>query len=452
MSASPSTDTPLLPAPITSLKLSVTKGATTYEQPITSGLTHVTNNQYQVKITNTQLISAFNTEPHGTIFNPSIVVNYENEDFPSGNGVNFSSSLSYVPRQITPNFTFANIPDKTTSDSPFSVSGLITKDGTGAVSYTSSNQAVATIHPSTGLVTIVGQGTTTITATLAASADLVYTAVPPIQKTLVINPPPLISLLANNFTIKYNGDPSVDTSVTPLFIQANPRGTGTEWFAVVNDTSKSEITSYARNGTSSYFTQQGQSSPVIFNNIVTTLMTNMSSLFDEATTFDQYIRSWDTSNVTDMNYMFSGARAFNQPINSWNTSAVTNMSYMFNNAIEFNQPINSWNTSAVTNMDGMFVYAHKFNQPLNSWNTSAVTNMSSMFSYAYAFNQPLNSWNTSNVTEMYNMFYIAASFNQNISNWDPPAAQAPNPKVAGFRTNSQLSDDNTPPAIKALGY
>ena len=184
MSASPSTDTPLLPAPITSLKLSVTKGATTYEQPITSGLTHVTNNQYQVKITNMQLISAFNTEPHGTIFNPSIVVNYENEDFPSGNGVNFSSSLSYVPRQITPNFTFANIPGKTTSDSPFSVSGLITKDGTGAVSYTSSNQAVATIHPSTGLVTIVGQGTTTITATLAASADLVYTAVPPIQKTL----------------------------------------------------------------------------------------------------------------------------------------------------------------------------------------------------------------------------------------------------------------------------
>ena len=203
MSASPSTDTPLLPAPITSLKLSVTKGATTYEQPITSGLTHVTNNQYQVKITNTQLVSAFNTEPHGTIFNPSIVVNYENEDFPSGNGVNFSSSLGYVPRQITPNFTFANIPDKTTSDSPFSVSGLITKDGTGAVSYTSSNQAVATIHPSTGLVTIVGKGTTTITATLAASADRVYTAVTPIQKTLNVTGNEILDLKRKEST--YSG-------------------------------------------------------------------------------------------------------------------------------------------------------------------------------------------------------------------------------------------------------
>ena len=209
MSTSPSTDTPLLPAPITSLKLSVTKGATTYEQPITSGLTHVTNNQYQVKITNTPLVSAFNTEPHGTIFNPSIVVNYENEDFPSGNGVNFSSSLSYVPRQITPNFTFANISDKTTSDSPFSVSGLITKDGTGAVSYTSSNQAVATIHPSTGLVTIVGQGTTTITATLAASADLVYTAVPPIQKTLDV-------LIIPNFT--FANIPDKTTSDSPFSV------------------------------------------------------------------------------------------------------------------------------------------------------------------------------------------------------------------------------------------
>jgi hypothetical protein len=87
---------------------------------------------------------------------------------------------------IIPAFTFANIPDKTTSDSPFSLSGLITKEGTGEVSYTSSNQAVATIHSSTGLVTIVGAGTTTITVSLAASADQVYAAVPPIQKTLSV--------------------------------------------------------------------------------------------------------------------------------------------------------------------------------------------------------------------------------------------------------------------------
>jgi hypothetical protein len=170
----------------------------TFEQEISSA--SLGNNSIQ--ITNENIKNAFNNSPPGTIFNPSISVTYDDPAFPSGNGVNFSSSLSYVPRQITPYFTFANIPDKTTSDSPFSVSGLITKDGTGAVSYTSSNQAVATIDPSTGLVTIVGKGTTTITATLAASADRVYTAVPPIQKTLDVTSNEILDIKRNGSTYR----------------------------------------------------------------------------------------------------------------------------------------------------------------------------------------------------------------------------------------------------------
>lgn len=73
----------------------------------------------------------------------------------------------------------------------------------------------------------------------------------------------------------------------------------------------------------SLFIPTGQTSPVPFNNIVTTLMTNMSGLFQNATTFNSNIESWDTSNVTDMSLMFYGATLFNQDISGWVIDNVT---------------------------------------------------------------------------------------------------------------------------------
>ena len=149
-----------------------------------------------------------------------------------------------------------------------------------------------------------------------------------------------------------------------------------------------------------------------------TSVTDLSYMFSGATSFDQSINSWNTSQVTNMSGMFSGATSFNQPLNSWVTSQVTNMTAMFQQAISFNQPLNSWNTSQVTNMTAMFTNANSFDQSINSWVTSLVTNMNAMFTGATAFNQPLNSWNTSQVTDMGGMFSNANAFNQPLNSWN----------------------------------
>ncbi len=277
---------------------------------------------------------------------------------------------------------------------------------------------------------------------------------------------PFLSLNANAVTVQYTGNAVDVPTAAPLFFQATPRGTGVEWFAVVKQGMKAAISEYAGdiNGP---FVPPGQSQPVPFNNIVTTLMTNMFALFQTKSSFNVPIASWDTAAVTNMAQMFYGASAFNQPIGAWNTAAVTtmdnmfviayafnqpigtwntgavtNMSYMFTDAYAFNQPIGTWNTGAVTNMSNMFTYAYAFNQPIGAWNTSKVTTMNTMFAYTTAFNQPIGTWDTGAVTDMNYMFYNASAFNQNISGWNVGAVVTKPPTE--FRTESALTAQNNP--------
>ena len=78
----------------------------------------------------------------------------------------------------------------------------------------------------------------------------------------------------------------------------------------------------------------------------TGLVTNMSNLFFNKTTFNDDITKWDTSNVTNMSYMFAGSSVFNQDIGIWNVLQVINMAYMFAAASEFDQNIGNWNVES----------------------------------------------------------------------------------------------------------
>jgi surface protein len=138
-------------------------------------------------------------------------------------------------------------------------------------------------------------------------------------------------------------------------------------------------------------------------------VTNMSGMFQDATSFNSAIGSWDTGNVTHMNLMFLGAMAFNQPIGSWDTGNVTDMSGMFHLAASFNQPIGSWNTGNVTSMGGMFHLATAFNQPIGSWDTGNVTDMSYMFGGATVFNQDLSGWCVSQIPSEPSFFDMDAT-------------------------------------------
>ncbi len=153
----------------------------------------------------------------------------------------------------------------------------------------------------------------------------------------------------------------------------------------------------------------------------TAQVTQMKGMFFEATDFDQNIGGWNTEKVTNMHGMFGAmdvVTSFNQDISGWNTAKVTDMTGMFQNATSFDQNISGWNTAQVGFMQSMFQNATSFNQNIGGWNTVAVTDMQSMFQNATSFDQNIGGWNTASVRAMNSMFEGATSFDQNIGGWN----------------------------------
>ena len=148
------------------------------------------------------------------------------------------------------------------------------------------------------------------------------------------------------------------------------------------------------------------------------IVTDMSNMFNGASSFNSDIGSWDVSHVTDMSGMFYGATAFDQSFGSWDVSNVHFFGGMFANATSFNKNINNWTPIRAEIMDAMFMNATSFNQPLNSWNVSNVQTMIDMFNGASSFNQSLNSWAPVSVIQMSGMFRDATDFNGSLGGWN----------------------------------
>jgi surface protein len=405
---------------IAAATLKLVTGGTTYTQEL--DVSSLTSGSNSVKITNQTLISALNNALLGDSFTPSVEVTYGNDEsgIPITRTTNAASA--FIPKVIS----LANIPNKYTDDVPFSISTFLTTISTGALTYSSSNTSVATINSSTGLITPVGEGTSMITANVAETANHIAGSA---STTLTILP--LLRLASNGVTIQYTGAAGDVPTSSPRYIEANPRGTGVEWFAVIKDAHKANLKDYIGThvvagtpptpyglsgaGVSSFFTPPGLSAPVNINNIITTLVTDMSSLFWGRYLFNNTLDSWDTSNVTNMSFMFgyqaqsdSRTYGFNHPsIQYWNTSKVQNFSRMFENNYAFKQDVlNGWDTSSATDMSRMF-YEYDFDLTLTNWNTSNVVNMENMFRIS-AQTKDISMWDVTNVT---NWFWFKAGTN-----------------------------------------
>jgi surface protein len=337
---------PLLPPPIQSITLHVTKGTPPNQTTYTETIPYAFNGENSFAITNQQLIEDFSNKPAGTKYSYYVTTNFVPGTFTTGD---------VLTTPTVSNYTVKAIPTCTISEYTFnragilSVSHLFSTNSNAPLNFESSDDSLLTIDAMGQINTTSSDGYLNVKITQLSNSEyegITVKATAIIQSSTITIVP--LVLESNRVTISYSGGRIPNTQPTPLFYYADIRRRGTpEWFAVVDDRHRPAIMDYARTLQSDFFTPGGQSSPVPFDNIVTTLMRNMNSMFDNATTFNHPIESWDTSRVTDMNFMFNNALVFNQPIRTWNISNVVFMLAMFNNARRFNQNISSWNLDRI---------------------------------------------------------------------------------------------------------
>ena len=79
--------------------------------------------------------------------------------------------------------------------------------------------------------------------------------------------------------------------------------------------------------------------------------------------------------------LFAFKGSFNEDIGGWVTSKVTTMVSMFNNAAAFDQDISGWDTSDVLDMDFMFFGATAFSQDISPWCVALISSEPDSFGY-----------------------------------------------------------------------
>merc|ERR1712176_1485535 len=174
------------------------------------------------------------------------------------------------------------------------------------------------------------------------------------------------------------------------------------------------------------------------NNLQTSTVTSMKSMFKGATVFNSECTHsttskqtvWNVALVTDFTSMFEEARSFNKAISTWPFDATTarvvttGFNSMFKNAAVFNNGIfqvdsntASQGQADVNSLESMFEGAAGFNQDITGWVTTDVTTYNSMFKNAAAFDRNIVTWTVTAGVFFTNMFEGAVQFNQNLHDW-----------------------------------
>ena len=157
------------------------------------------------------------------------------------------------------------------------------------------------------------------------------------------------------------------------------------------------------------------------DNLDTSEVVDMQSLFEACGLEGIDLSTFNTSNVTNMKSMFYGTNFKNIDLSYLDTSNVENMMQMFG-ACEFEEiDLSAFNTQNVTNMQYMFGWSSNVkNLDLSSFNTEKVINMAGMFSACTGLKTVnVSSFNTINVERMDGMFSSCSSLQSiDLSNFD----------------------------------
>ena len=146
-------------------------------------------------------------------------------------------------------------------------------------------------------------------------------------------------------------------------------------------------------------------------------VTNMRSMFENASSANPDVSNWDVSNVNNMKSMFENASSANPDVSNWDVSSVTSMRSMFNSASSANPNVSNWDVSSVTSMGLMFYYATSANPDTSNWDVSSVTDMGRMLENSNLSEENLTSIyeNWSQLTLQQNVAFSAGNTKYNAS-------------------------------------
>ncbi len=178
---------------------------------------------------------------------------------------------------------------------------------------------------------------------------------------------------------------NVIANITPENVTAEDSIVGSIEFYYVNNTAYflSNQTICFNEYSRVLFSRASEVVDIKFNNIDTSEVTNMASMFESCASLTNLdLSMFDTRKVTNMYDMFGGCEILtNLNISSFNTSNVTDMGCLFAKCKSLtNLDVSNFNTEKVKNMSSIFDQCESITfLDISNFNTKKVTSMSYMF-------------------------------------------------------------------------